>query len=202
MKHFNYSVLLVFIVGVCILPTARAATLVVANKAEATASLINLESGTVVATLPTGEAPHEVGISPDGQFAMVTNYGRRGSPGNSLTLIDIASAKVVKTIELGEYSKPHGVEWIDKDQVVVTVEGNQALIVVDLEQASVSRVIKTDQEVSHMVALDPARQRAYTTNMGSASLTVIDLESAKRLMNGKIWDCVEKTRPGFVIADE
>ena len=167
------------------LPTAWAATLVVANKAEATASLINLESGTVVATLPTGEGPHEVGISPDGQFAMVSNYGRRGNPGNSLTLIDIASASVVKTIDLGEYSRPHGVEWIDKDRVAVTVEGNQALIVVDVEQASVSKVIKTDQEVSHMVALDPARQRAYTTNMGSASLTVIDLEAAKRLMNIK-----------------
>jgi DNA-binding beta-propeller fold protein YncE len=174
---------MVLVVAVFMLPSAWAATLVVANKAEATASLINLDSGTVVATLPTGEGPHEVGISPDGQSAMVTNYGRRGNPGNSLTLIDIASASVVKTIDLGEYSRPHGVEWVDKDQVAVTVEGNQALIVVDVEQASVSQVIKTDQEVSHMVALDPARLRAYTTNMGSASLTVIDLELAKRLMN-------------------
>lgn len=185
MKHFNYSALLTLIVGLFMLPTAWAATLVVANKAEATASLINLESGNVVVTLATGEGPHEVGISPDGTFAMVTNYGRRGNPGNSLTLIDIASASVVKTIDLGEYSRPHGVEWIDKDRVAVTVEGNQALIVVDVEQASVSEVIKTDQEVSHMVALDPARQRAYTTNMGSASVTVIDLASAKRLMNVK-----------------
>lgn len=183
MKHFNYSALPVLIVGVLMLPTAWAATLVVANKAEATASLINLESGTVVATLPTGEGPHEVGISPDGQLAMVTNYGRRESPGSSLTLIDIASASVVKTIDLGEYSRPHGVEWIDENKVAVTVEGNRALIVVDVEQATVSQVIETDQDVSHMVALDPARNRAYTTNMGSASLTVIDLESAKRLEN-------------------
>ncbi|MBT8074400.1 MAG: hypothetical protein HKP21_11910, partial [Xanthomonadales bacterium] len=103
--------------------------------------------------------------------------------GNSLTLIDIASASVVKNIDLGEYSRPHGVEWIDEGTVAVTVEGNQALIVVDVQQGSVTKAIKTDQDVSHMVALDPARNRAYTTNMGSASLTVIDLESTKRLEN-------------------
>lgn len=180
-RIIKYSILLFSVMFV--LPSAWAATLVVANKAEATASLIDLENGTVVATLPTGDGPHEVGISPDGQFAMVSNYGRRGSGGNSLTLIDISSASVVKTIDLGEYSRPHGVEWVDKEKVAVTVEGNQALIVVDVAQASVSKVIKTDQDVSHMVALDPARNRAYTTNMGSASLTVIDLDSAKRLEN-------------------
>jgi len=188
MKYCNFSdriikYSIVLFAAMFVLPNAWAATLVVANKAEATASLINLENGKVVATLPTGEGPHEVGISPDGELAMVSNYGRRGSGGNSLTLIDISSASVVKTIDLGEYSRPHGVEWVDKDKVAVTVEGNQALIVVDVEQASVSEVIKTDQDVSHMVALDPARNRAYTTNMGSASLTVIDLESAKRLEN-------------------
>lgn len=189
MNYHNYSDRMIkyFVLSLLIfmLPGAWAATLVVANKAEATASLINLESGAVVATLPTGEGPHEVGISPDGQFAMVSNYGRRGSSGNSLTLINISSASVVKTIDLGEYLKPHGVEWIDGNKVAVTVEGNQALIEVDVTQARVTKVIKTDQDISHMVALDPERNRAYTTNMGSASLTVIDLESGKRLENIK-----------------
>ena len=180
-RLINY--LMVLMVAIFTLPNTWATTLVVANKAEATASLINLQSGAVVATLPTGDGPHEVGISPDGQFAMVSNYGRRGNAGNSLTLIDIPSASVVKTIDLGQYSRPHGVEWINKDEVAVTVEGNQALIVVDVEQARVTQVIETGQEVSHMVALDPDRNRAYTTNMGSASLTVIDLEAAVRLEN-------------------
>jgi len=188
MKHHIFSDRVVtglaaFFVVIFMLPTARAATLVVANKAEATASLIDLESGTVVATLPTGEGPHEVGISPDGQFAMVSNYGRRGSPGQSLTLIDISSASVVKTIDLGEYRSPHGVEWLDEDRVAVTVEANQALIVVDVEKAAVSSEIKTDQQTTHMVALDPERRRAYTSNIGSGSLTVLDLETGERLKN-------------------
>ena len=55
---------------------AQAATLVVANKGEATASLIDLPSGQVVATLPTGDGPHEVGMSPDGRGTSPTTASR------------------------------------------------------------------------------------------------------------------------------
>jgi YVTN family beta-propeller protein len=162
---------------------AHGETLVVANKAEATVSLIDLEQGDVVATLGTGEGPHEVGVSPDGRFALVTNYGTRDAAGNSLTLIDIAAAGVVKTIDLGDYSKPHGVEWLDNERAAVTVEANKALIVVDVAREKVIQSIGTDQEVSHMVALDPDRGRAYTANIGSGSITVLDLGNGSRGTN-------------------
>jgi YVTN family beta-propeller protein len=161
----------------------HAATLAVANKAEATVSLIDLEQGEVVATLPTGEGPHEIGISPDGRFALVTNYGTRERGGNSLTLIDIASATVVSTIDLGDYRRPHGVEWLDGEQAAITAEANKALILVDVASRKVTLSIGTDQEVSHMVALDPARGRAYTANIGSGSITVLDLGKGARESN-------------------
>jgi YVTN family beta-propeller protein len=159
------------------------ATLVVANKAEATASLIDLASGEVVATLPTENGPHEVGISPDGRFALVTNYGQREAPGRTLTLIDIPEARVEKTIDLGPHERPHGVEWIDGMRAAVTVEDSRALAIVDVTRGSVTAVIGTDQDISHMVALDAARQRAYVTSIGSGSVTIIDLAAGKRLRN-------------------
>jgi YVTN family beta-propeller protein len=174
---------LFLITTIMLAPALQAGTLVVANKSEATVSLLDQASGDVVATLPTGGGPHEVGISPDGRFALVTNYGTREGAGNSLTLIDIPAANAVKTIDLGEYSKPHGVEWIDEARAAVTVEANRALIVVDVDSGEVIQTIVTDQDVSHMVALDPAGQRAYTTNIGSGSITVLDLESGERVTN-------------------
>jgi YVTN family beta-propeller protein len=165
------------------LGTAGASTLVVANKAEATVSLIDLDSATVVATLPTGVGPHEVGISPDGRFAMVTNYGNRESSGNSLTMIDIGAATVVKTIDLGEYLSPHGVEWIDSGTIAVTAEDNKALLVIDVATEEVISAVDTGQDVSHMVSLAEDGKRAYVTNIGSGSLTVIDLESGERMAN-------------------
>src|SRR6185295_15169127 len=52
-----------------------AATLVVANKDDATVSLLDLASGRIAATVPTGDGPHEVAISPDGRQAVVSNTG-------------------------------------------------------------------------------------------------------------------------------
>ncbi len=162
-------------------PAAGAATLVVANKAEATASLIDLSRGQVVATLPTGDGPHEVGISPDGRHALVTNYGRE-TAGHTLTLIDIAGARVAGTIDLGEAStRPHGVEWVDETRAAVTVEDQKALVIVDVPAARITASIDTGQQISHMVDLDRARQRAYVTSIGSGSLTVIDLAAGTRL---------------------
>ncbi|MEE8061680.1 MAG: hypothetical protein V3T16_07605, partial [Gemmatimonadales bacterium] len=69
--------------------TAGTGTLVVANMADNTATVIDLESETVLATLPTGPAPHEIAVTADGRYAVITNYGVRGGPGNSLTVIDL-----------------------------------------------------------------------------------------------------------------
>jgi DNA-binding beta-propeller fold protein YncE len=177
------SLLAVLVTVFVLVPAADGATLAVANKAEATVSLIDLDSGDVVATLPTGDGPHEIGISPDGRFALVTNYGTREGDGNSLTLIDIAAAGVVKTIDLGDYRRPHGVEWLDDDSAAITVESNKALIVVDIAREKVTQSIDTDQEISHMLALDPERGRAYTANIGSGSVTVLDLGKGVRETN-------------------
>jgi YVTN family beta-propeller protein len=157
--------------------TARAATLVVLNKSEATASLIDLESGRVAATVPTGQAPHEVAVSPDGRLALATNYGTREAPGSTLTLIDVPDAKVVRTIDLGFHKRPHGVRWLDDRKALVTAEASKALLVVDTEEAKVLQAIPTTQETSHMVAISGGR--AFVANIGSGTVTAIDLEAGK-----------------------
>lgn len=108
------ATLRIVLIGLFLITTASAATLVVANKAEATVSLLDLESGKVVATLPAGQGPHEVAVSPDGARVLVSTYGTREREGSTLTVIDVPGASLVKTIDLGEYRKPHGVEWLDR----------------------------------------------------------------------------------------
>ncbi len=161
---------------------STAGTLVVLNKSGASASLIDDDSGKVVATIPTGEFPHEVAVSPDGRLAVGTNYGNREAPGSSLTVIDIPGAKVVKTIDLGEYRRPHGIQWLsDGKHVAVTAEGNKALLKVDVETGKVVSAVQTDQEVSHMVVVTPDGQRAFVANIGSGTATAIDLTNGKKL---------------------
>ena len=155
--------------------SASAGTLVVANKSEATVSLVNTESGEILATLPTGNAPHEVAVSPNGMLALVGNYGTRDEPGSSLTVIDVAAAEVVKTIELQEYTHPHGIVWLNDEVALVTAEDQQALLRINIVEGEVDQKISTDAEISHMVAVAREHGLAFVTNIGSGSVTVIDL---------------------------
>ena len=65
----------------------------------------------------------------------------------------------------------------------VTLEDSKALGVIDVETGAMARMIGTDQNVTHMVALDPAGKRAYTANIGSGSITVVDLDGGERVRN-------------------
>lgn len=164
---------------------ARAATLIVANKAEATVSLVGLPEGKVVATLPVGTGPHEVAVSPSGRLALIANYGGPGpaGAGSTLTLIDLPAAKVLKTIDLGEYRRPHGMVFLDERRALVTSEVNKALLEVDVETGKVTGAVPTGQEVSHMVAVVPDGGRAFVANIGSGSVSAIDLKAKKHLKN-------------------
>jgi YVTN family beta-propeller protein len=171
----------------------------VLNKAEATASLIDLGTGAVAATLPTGQGPHEVAVSPDGRLALACNYGGQ-QPGSSLTLIDVPGAAVVKTIELGQHRRPHGVQWLpDGKRAAVTAEGSKSLLIVDVEAGTVTDALPTGQEVSHMVVLQPDGARAFVANLGSGSVTAFDLaakQSAGTVQTGAGAEGIEITPDG------
>jgi YVTN family beta-propeller protein len=159
-----------------------AGTLVVLNKSDATASLIDLGTGLVAATLPTGVAPHELAVSPGGRRAVVSNYGTAEAPGSTLTVINIPDATVLRTIDLGEYRRPHGLAFLaDGRRLLVTSEASKSLLTVDVEAGSVVSKVVTDQETSHMVVVTPDGHRAFVANIGSGSVTAIDLEKGQRL---------------------
>lgn len=160
-------------------PASANGTLIVLNKSDASASIISLKNYQTIATIPTGIGPHEVAVTPDGKTAVVTNYGNREVPGSTLTVIDLAQLKVQKTIDLGDYHRPHGLIFLPGgNELLVTAEAEKTLLVIALENGSVEKAIQTDQEVSHMVAFAPASKLAFVANIGSGSVNVIDIEKS------------------------
>lgn len=161
-------------------------TLVVGNKAEASVSLVDLGSKRVIATLPTGKGPHEVAVSPNGRLALIADYG--GGPeehGSTLTVIDLPTARVVKTIDLGEHRRPHGLVWLDGRRALVTAEMSKNLLEIDVEEGKVVRALPTNQDVSHMVAVVPGGARAFVANIQPGTVTALDLKTGKHLGNIK-----------------
>jgi DNA-binding beta-propeller fold protein YncE len=155
------------------------ATLLVGNKSEASVSLIDLASGREVARAETRPGPHEIAVSGDGRTAVVTNYGDREA-GNTLSIIDVVRGTTTATIDLGDYTRPHGILFTtDNCRVLVTAEGAGALLQVDVCSAEVLSAMPTGQEVSHMLAFDPTARRAYVANIGSGSISIIDVAAGE-----------------------
>ena len=122
-----------------------AGTIVASNMNDNTATVLDAATGRVLATLPTGEGPHEVAISRDGRWAAVSNYGVRGKPGSSITVIDVARHAVDRTIDLHEYQRPHGMAFLPGDSLLaVTSEASKAVLLVDFRSGRVTRTLPTN----------------------------------------------------------
>jgi len=155
---------------------AQQGTLMVLNKAEATASLIDLASGRTTATLPTGDGPHEVAVSPDGRWAVASNYGG-ATPGHTLTVLDLAARVVAQTVDLGAYTRPHGMAWTtDGRRLLVTAQGSHAVLVVDASGWRVERAIPTDTLGVHMIAVAPDGRYAYAASVDAGRVVKLDVE--------------------------
>ena len=158
-----------------------AETLLVVRKTDNAVDFMDPGSGLRLATVPTGQAPHEISVAPDGRRAAVSNYGTRDVPGTSISIVDLEQPGEVRRIELAPHTRPHGVAWYAADRLAVTAEGSQSLLIVDPGAGRIVQAIGTAQATSHMVAVSPDATRAYVTNIGSGTTTVIDLATGRKL---------------------
>ena len=160
---------------------AQDGLLLVVNKSESTLSFVHAPSRTELAEVETGFAPHEVALSPDGRWAYVTDYGTGPEPGSTVTIVDVAARSTVGTIDLAPHTRPHGVAVTDDGSVWVTTEGSAHVLKLDPETRAIALEAETGQDVTHMVVVAPEHGRAYTTNIGSGTVTALDVATGEVL---------------------
>src|SRR6188768_889337 len=113
--------------GALAAPAAQGpATLIVLNKTDATLVKVDLVSGKILGTVPTGEGPHEVTVSADGRTAFVGNYGAQGPGGNTISVIDLNAMKELKRVDVSPLRRPHGMFFAD-GKVYYTSETNRVV---------------------------------------------------------------------------
>lgn len=164
-------------VALVALPMGRggAQAVLVTNQQGASVTVVDATGGGVVATLPTGNGPHEIAASSDGRLAVATNYGTQVA-GSSLTVIDVPRRAVLRTIDLSPHQRPHGVEFLPGDTlVVVTAEREQKLLVIDVRTGRVLSEHATGRRTPHMLALAPDGRTAQAANMLDGSVSVVSL---------------------------
>jgi len=159
---------------------ALSGTVVVLNKAENTASIIRARDGKTIRTLPTGHGPNEVMVSPSGRVAVISNMGNQ-TPDKTLTVVRLPAGEIAKTIDLGDWGRPHGIAFLSEQSIVITSHAQDALVTVDLESGKIGPTIKTSERGTHMVVLSPDKKRAYASNAFTGTVTVADLVTSKVL---------------------
>lgn len=151
-------------------------TLLVLNKADNNMMIFDVGNATLVATIPTGDGPHEITVSGDGKFAFVANYGSK-TPGHSLSVIDIAARKEVRRVELGPLLKPHGIE-ARGNKIYFISELTRTVACYDFAADKLSWLTGTGQDGGHMIVLTPDGKRLYTANRVSNTVSSIDIGDA------------------------
>ncbi|WP_263411054.1 cytochrome D1 domain-containing protein [Terriglobus tenax] len=161
-------------------------TLLVTNQTDRSLAYIDTATGKVTDTIPeNGVTGHEITTSPDGKLAYIPMYGnagvgKPGTDGSTIQVVDIASHKIVHTIDLGHGVRPHKPVYDTHRNVLwVSTELDHSITAIDPKSYKVLYSVPTGQAESHMFVLSPDGKRAYTANVGPGTVSVLDLDAKK-----------------------
>lgn len=165
---------------------SRGSVLLVANKGDHSLGIIDLEQGRQVATVPENDTTgHEVAASPDGQTAYVPIYGnsgvgKPGTDGRSMLVIDVTTRQTKSKLDFGHGVRPHCPIFDPVNHVLyVTTELDNSVTVIDPQTLKIVGSIPTGKPESHMLAISSDGTRGYTANVGSGTVSVLDLKARK-----------------------
>lgn len=151
--------------------------LLVLEKSDNMLAIIDPATTQIVARVPAGPDPHEIVVSSDGKLAYISNYGGSDSALNTISVVDLAVRKSLPAINLGALHSAHGLAFAG-GKLYFTVETNKAIGRYDPATQSVDWVLGTGQDRTHMVIVSEGRDRLFTSNVGSGTISIIEQVSA------------------------
>lgn len=162
-----------------------APTLFVAAKHGNTLSKVDLATGEEVLRLPSCTNPHELATAPDGRHVALACYG-----GTSVDVFRTDNLERVATIDLGENARPHGIIWHENGHLYVTAEGRRSLFWIRNPLGEERELFEfgTGKEGSHMLAVAPDARTAWTTDLGSRTVTRVDLLTRRAPLSVTVGD--------------
>jgi YVTN family beta-propeller protein len=151
--------------------TTPTTSLLVLSKKDQTLAIVDPATLHVVGRVPVGDDPHEVIASSDGHTAYVSNYGFGAF--HTLAVVDLLAQHEEPQIDLGALRGPHGLAF-EQGKVWFTAEAAKAIGSYDPGSGKVNWIMGTGQNRTHMLYVFPDAQRIMTTNVNSATVTLLE----------------------------
>jgi len=136
--------------------------------------LIDPVSLKTMAKVPAGQDPHEVIASADGKLAYISNYGGSQSSLHMISVVDLVAQKALDPIDLGALHGAHGLDFAG-DELYFTAETNKVIGRYNPSTNQIDWVLGTGQDRTHMVWVAPSLDKIVTSNVSSATISIIEL---------------------------
>jgi YVTN family beta-propeller protein len=146
--------------------------LLVVNK-EGSLAIVDPASNAIIATVRTGDGPHECVASSDGKLAFVSNYGEGSSPGGTISVIDLMARRDLRRVDLGVLRGPHGLAFAG-GKLYFTAERNQVFGIYDPAADRIEWIQGTGQNTTHMIAVSSNLHTVFTSNIGSNTVSLFE----------------------------
>ncbi|MBY6013937.1 YncE family protein [Qipengyuania gaetbuli] len=149
--------------------------LFVAGKFENRLAKVDLATGEQVVSVESCANPHELATSPDDRYVALACYG-----GTTVDIFRTSDLGRITSIDLGENARPHGIIWHANGDLFATAEGRQSIFWIR-DPLSKAETVEygTGKRGTHMVAVAPSANHAWTTDLGSKTVTRVDLKTRR-----------------------
>ena len=180
-----FRCLIMMVCGTAIAGAQGTGLLAVANQKEHSVEMVDVASRKIAWTVSVGVNGHELASSPDGKLVYVPIYGnsgvgKPGTDGSTLDVVDVATHKVT-TMDFGRPLRPHKPVYGADGMLYVTGELAEAIQIVDPKTMKVVGEIPTGAKESHMLAISKDGKLGFTANVGSGSVSILDMKARKTL---------------------
>jgi YVTN family beta-propeller protein len=146
--------------------------LLVLNKEDATFVVVDPASGSIIGSVPVGQGPHELVTSADGKIAFASNYGTGSAPGHTISMIDVATRKELRRIDVAPMSRPHGLA-VANGKLYFTAEADKKIARYDPAADKIDWQFETGQNATHMVLPSKDGRTLFTSNISSDSVSIV-----------------------------
>jgi YVTN family beta-propeller protein len=165
-------------------PPAHKDLWLVVAKQQPGITLYDARTDDVVCKAKTGVSPHEAAFSLDGRVAYVPVYGSSsvGLPGtdeHTLHFISTADCREIAVMDTGEHTRPHSIAVARSGLAYVTSENRQSVAIIDPKSRTIVGAIPTGSPFTHFLAVTADEQQLFTSNVGSKTISVLDLAGRK-----------------------
>ncbi len=91
-----------------------------------------------------------------------------------MTVIDVAKHAVVRTIDLHDYQRPHGMAFLPGDTTLaVTSEVSKAVLLVDFRDGHVIRAMPSGGRTTHMIGASTDGSVIVASNISDGTISVL-----------------------------